>query len=115
MGNDYVFGRGRRRPGAAPNAVSARGLAVFFRALASNPTLKYLGVGGLGLGGPEGAAALAGLLAGNQTLLGLDVSGAGLDDNGAADLARGLALNQSLRYLNLADNRLSFVSMPLLA
>lgn len=77
--------------------------------------MKYLGAGGLGLGGPEGSAALAGLLAGNQVLLGLDISDSGIDDNGAADLARGLALNQSLRYLNLSGNRLSFVSMPLIA
>lgn len=64
-GNDYVFGRGKRRPGAAPNAVTPRGLAVLFRALAPNTTLKYLGVGGLSLAGPDGSTALAHLLANN--------------------------------------------------
>lgn len=97
------------------NSITAKGLVPLFKALTANSTLKYLGLGGIAIGNIEGSRALSSLLSTNQTLIGLDLQNTQIDDNGASDLIRGLALNKSLRYLNLANNQISFLSMPLLA
>ncbi|CAL6111928.1 Leucine-rich_repeat protein [Hexamita inflata] len=50
----------------------------------------------------------------NSALIGLDLSDTRLADQGAAYVLRGLSQNHGLKYLNIARNNITFLSMPLL-
>ncbi|CAL6111908.1 NOD3_protein [Hexamita inflata] len=112
-GSDFVFGYQNQTQQSIINKIDPVGIIQLCRAVGQSKGLKYIGLGGLTILQTDGAQAVGQMIQ-NSALIGLDLSDTRLADQGAAYVLRGLSQNHGLKYLNIARNNITFLSMPLL-